>query len=345
MFPVYAKDKAFHPPPDPVYYLRARDGLYLVKQTPFFRSVIPVPDAAAPAVPARSLARTPAREELLPQDEEIVATFPLIPLEILEQATTFFTEIARAHGTEAVALLYYDLRAGTYRLIAPRQRVTDTHARYEVGTTPEGLQRVGTLHSHVADVAFHSEADRADEQADDGLHIVVGLRKDLSDSGGGPHGSLACALVVDGRRRMLAPETLFGEGWAGALQATGKAREGGDGVTPADPAGPGRRALEAQYGALGSGRQVLLIDGRPYALPEVMLALGLAFEDTRVIDGGDLGDGLYVIRFFDGETRQVVALEFDPRFHPHRETRVHIAEWMGDDYYDFPWGAWCAWSL
>ena len=340
MFPMYVKDKAFRLPADPVYYLRARDGLYLVKQTPFFRSVISVSGTDAGATHAIPAAPPLAPIMLLPQAEEIVPTFPPISPEILEQATMFFAQTASAHGTEAVALLYYDLRAGTYRLIIPRQRVSDAQARYEVGVTPEGLQRVGTLHSHVGDAAFHSEADRADEQADDGLHIVIGL--------GGEHRSLTCTLVVDGHRCALAPETLFGEAWGRALRVTGGdsvSHGGNEKVTPVDPAGPGRRALEARYGALGSGQQILLIAGRPYALPEVMLALGLAFEDTRVIDGGELGEGLFVIRFFDWETRQVVALEFDPEFRPHSETRVHIAEWMGDDYYDFPWGAWCAWSL
>ena len=335
MFPVYVKDAAFCLPADPVYYLRTRNGLYLVKQNRFFRSAIPVPDEGAAALPA---APPLAVAELLTQAEEIIPTFPPIPLEILEQAVTFFVNIARTHGTEAVALLYYDSHTNTYRLAIPRQRASDTHARYEVGVTPEGLQRVGTLHSHVGDAAFHSEADRVDEQADDGLHIVVGLR--------GESRSLACVLAVDGRRCTLAPATLFGEGWTHALQAAGQAPSGGsERVTPVDPAGPGRRALEARYGVLGSGRQVLVIAGRPYALTEVMLALGLAFEDTRVIDGEELGGGFFVIRFFDWETRQVVALEFDRQFRPQSETRVHIAEWMGDDYYDFPWGAWCAWSL
>lgn len=343
MFPVYVKDAAFRLPPDPVYYLRARNGLYLVKQNRFFRSAIPVPDESAAAL---SAAPPPAVAELLPQAEEIIPTFPPIPLEILEQAVTFFANIARTHGTEAVALLYYDSRADAYRLIIPRQRTTDTHARYEIGVTPEGLLRVGTLHSHVGDAAFHSEADRVDEQADDGLHIVVGLRADVPGSRRRPGRSLTCVLAVDGRRCTLAPDTLFGEGWTRALEATSEAPPGGsERVTPVDPAGPGRRALESRYGVLGSGQQVLLIDGRPYALTEVMLALGLAFEDTRVIDGEELGGGLFVIRFFDWETRQVVALEFDQQFRPHGEARVHIAEWMGDDYYDFPWGAWCAWSL
>ncbi len=334
------KDQAFRPPDNPVYYLLARDGLYLVKQNRFFRSVTPVSrrDVAVVQEMGGDLPRVETTG-LLSQGEEVVATFPPIPREILEQAVTFFDGIARTHGTEAVALLYYDLQNEGYRLVVPRQQVTDMHARYEVGATPASLQRVGTLHSHVGDVAFHSYTDLADEEANDGLHLVIGL--------GGKHRSITCALVVDGRRCPLAPGTLFGDAWEQALAGGGEPSPAEvESVTPIHPAGPARRAMEARYGTLGAGQQVLLIGGRPYSLPEVMLALGLAFEDNYVIDGGEVcEDCLFMIRYFDGETRQVVALEFDPRFQPQSETRVHIAEWMGDDYYNFPWAAWCPWAV
>jgi len=334
------KTQAFRPPDEPIYYLLARDGLYLVKQNRFFRSVTPVSrrDAAGVHEIGVDLPQVETTS-LLPQGEELVAMFPPIPCEILDQAVTLFAGIARRHDTEAVALLYYDLPTERYRLIVPRQQVTDMHARYEVGPTPAGLQRVGTLHSHVWDVAFHSDTDLVDEHADDGLHIVIGLR--------GARRSITCALVVDGRRCSLAPEALFGDAWERSLAVAGEPSPAEtEGITPADPAGPARRAMEARYGALGCGPQVLLIAGRSYSLAEVMLALGLAFEDNRAIDGGEVRENsLYMIRYFDGETRQVVALEFDLEFRPQNETRVHIAEWMGDDYYDFPWAAWCPWAL
>jgi hypothetical protein len=340
MFPAYVKDQAFRPPDEPVYYLLTRDGLYLVKENRFFRSVTPLSsrDAAGIHEIGVRLAKVETAS-LLPQGEEVVATFPPIPCEILEQAVALFDGIARAHGTEAVALLYYDIPTGRYRLIVPRQRVTDVHARYEVGPAPAGLQRVGTLHSHVGDVAFHSDTDLADEHADDGLHIVIGL--------GGERRSITCALVVDGRRCSLAPEALFGAAWERSLAVAGEPFPVDiEGITPADPAGPARRAMEARYGVLGCGRQVLVIAGRSYGLAEVMLALGLAFEDNRAIDGGEVRENsLYMIRYFDGETRQVVVLEFDREFRPQSETRAHIAEWMGDEYYDFPWAAWCPWAL
>ena len=36
MLPIYLKDRDFTSPEDTIYYLLTRDGLFLVKRTPFF---------------------------------------------------------------------------------------------------------------------------------------------------------------------------------------------------------------------------------------------------------------------------------------------------------------------
>ena len=36
MLSIYLKDRDFTPPADTIYYLLSRDGLFLVKRTPFF---------------------------------------------------------------------------------------------------------------------------------------------------------------------------------------------------------------------------------------------------------------------------------------------------------------------
>ena len=41
MLPIYLKDRDFTPPADTIYYLLSRDGLFLVKRTPFFEAVVP----------------------------------------------------------------------------------------------------------------------------------------------------------------------------------------------------------------------------------------------------------------------------------------------------------------
>ena len=43
MLPIYLKDQDFAPPDDPIYYLLTRDGLFLVKRTPFFEAAVPAP--------------------------------------------------------------------------------------------------------------------------------------------------------------------------------------------------------------------------------------------------------------------------------------------------------------
>ena len=43
MLPIYLKDQDFTTPAVPIYYLLTRDGLFLVKRTPFFEATVPAP--------------------------------------------------------------------------------------------------------------------------------------------------------------------------------------------------------------------------------------------------------------------------------------------------------------
>ena len=108
---------------------------------------------------------------------------------------------------------------------------------------------------------------------------------------------------------------------------------------------PNRDRMEKRYGQLGDGRVDLTINGRVYDLYALLEVLGLAFEDIRPIDAHVLGENLFAIRYFDSEERSIVAYDFDADFRRVDETIVHIQEWMGDEYFDFSWGAWCPWTL
>jgi hypothetical protein len=108
---------------------------------------------------------------------------------------------------------------------------------------------------------------------------------------------------------------------------------------------PNRDQMEKRYGQLGDGRVDLSINGRVYDLYALLEVLGLAFEDIRPIDAHVLGENLFAIRYFDSEERSIIAYEFDSDFRRMGETIVHIQEWMGDEYFDFNWGAWCPWTL
>ncbi len=108
---------------------------------------------------------------------------------------------------------------------------------------------------------------------------------------------------------------------------------------------PDRAWMEQRYGLLGDGRLDLTINGRAYDLYALMEVLGLAFEDIRPIDAHVMGENLFAVRYFDSEDRSIVAYEFDSDFRRVNEAIAHIQEWMGDEYYDFNWGAWCPWTL
>jgi hypothetical protein len=93
----------------------------------------------------------------------------------------------------------------------------------------------------------------------------------------------------------------------------------------------GRDVIEKRYGALGSGVQSLEIGGTTYSLPQLLLQIGAAFDDSKPIDALALGEGRYVLRYIDGQDLRMVAAEFDADFRSLGETRANITEWEGDD--------------
>jgi hypothetical protein len=185
MLPIYLKDQDFTPPEEPIYYLLARDGLFLVKRTPFFEAVV-----SGTGIPW-----------LEAQEPGVRLTAPPLPAALLLQAVAFFRAVYDRYKTEAIVLLAWREAAGAYELVIPHQTVGGGHCDYEVREFPPGLIRLGTIHSHAGIEAFHSERDEADERHEDGFHLTVGnIDGDLS---------LSCSVVVQGFRGHIPPERLF----------------------------------------------------------------------------------------------------------------------------------------
>ncbi len=109
--------------------------------------------------------------------------------------------------------------------------------------------------------------------------------------------------------------------------------------------GEERKRMEERFGELGTGRSDLTIEGQRYDLYQLLRQIGMDYEDIRPIDAHSLDADRFAIRFFDLEERVIVAYEFDATFGYLREQRVHIDEWMGEAYYDFPWAIHCPGSL
>jgi len=102
-----------------------------------------------------------------------------------------------------------------------------------------------------------------------------------------------------------------------------------------------REEFERRYGPLWSGASSIQIGGVTLDLEDVMQRIGFGFEGLKIIDAPPVEAGRFAIRFFDGEARQIVSLEFDANLTLLEEHRVHIAEWMGDDYFKTEWRVNC----
>jgi hypothetical protein len=95
----------------------------------------------------------------------------------------------------------------------------------------------------------------------------------------------------------------------------------------------GPALIESRYGPLGSGGQTLAIKDVVYSVADLLVRMGLNFDDSRAIDALALPDGRYVFRYYDGQDQRVVALEFDADFRNLTEVRAQFPEWSGDDEY------------
>jgi hypothetical protein len=175
-----------------LFYLVARDGLFICRNSEFFRS----------CVPARQ-----GPSALAAQDPFLTPRFPRIPRELFEQAVGFFDRIAELHGSEAAAIWIWDRGEQRVRLVVPQQTATIYRAwdgyRSPIGVhyhpptdLPPDWIPFGDVHSHVHMAAYASGTDKHDETHAAGLHIVVGrIQKEPPE--------IHIEAVVDGARFTL----------------------------------------------------------------------------------------------------------------------------------------------
>ncbi len=102
-----------------------------------------------------------------------------------------------------------------------------------------------------------------------------------------------------------------------------------------------RRAIEERYGSIGTGKKVLFLQGVPMSLKKVSRKLMMQYEDLIPIDGGTLSDGRFWIRFYEGEQRKVLVIEFTREFDIVGENGADIMDWIGDDYFRIHWRVFC----
>jgi hypothetical protein len=95
-----------------------------------------------------------------------------------------------------------------------------------------------------------------------------------------------------------------------------------------------KELIETRFGPLWSGKTEIPFQGGVRTFRDVKRALDLAGEDVMSIDLHDLPDGTFAYRFYDGDDRRIVVLVCDADGGILEEHRAHIAEWLGELYYE-----------
>jgi hypothetical protein len=95
-----------------------------------------------------------------------------------------------------------------------------------------------------------------------------------------------------------------------------------------------KELIETRFGPLWSGKTEIAFRDGVRTLREVKRALDLSGEDVMAIDLCDLPGGTFAFRYYDGDDRRIVVLVCDAEGEILEEFRAHIAEWLGDLYYE-----------
>jgi PRTRC genetic system protein A len=160
--PVYLKDSSFvWPEEDKIFYLLSRNGLFLCRNHPWFRSCVRCPENRGPS-------------ELEPHTASFASRYPIIPQALLEQAVGFFLRVHQEHGWEAGLILVWNRTTHQMELVCPEQKNDWSTCQYTIPALPPHLLILGDLHSHGNMGAFASGTDTDDETNRPGIHIVVG---------------------------------------------------------------------------------------------------------------------------------------------------------------------------
>jgi hypothetical protein len=197
MIPTYIKTPEMSEPADPVYFLVAANGIFLVNRTALFTSITRARDVSW----------------LAHQEPRVHLTFPKVPREIMERTWGFFQAVYHRWYGEAVAFLYYARATGHFGVTVPPQELrryqasgrwlTEPSVNYGSLSPVAGYVKLGDAHSHGRYPPFFSATDHRDDWQD-GLRIVVGNMDR-------PRPEVKVSFVAQGVRFGLRPEDVLEE--------------------------------------------------------------------------------------------------------------------------------------
>ena len=196
-FPVVIKRDASTAAPAQLYYELAENGVFQVRHTHLYRAVTRV-EGGVPG--------------LLQEVAHVELYFPRLPRALGQEVLAFFADVYHLHAGEAIVVLFYRHRTRDFHIGVPPQVLSgrrfggswraDHSVVYGEVARPQGFVRLGTIHSHADLPAYSSYIDCADEQFEDGLHVVFG---DFHK----PNLSIAAAFVANGTRFAVVPSDVL----------------------------------------------------------------------------------------------------------------------------------------
>ena len=95
-----------------------------------------------------------------------------------------------------------------------------------------------------------------------------------------------------------------------------------------------KERIETRFGPLWSGKTEIAFRGGVRTFRDVKRALDLTGEDVMAIDLRELPGETFAFRYYDGDDRRIVVLVCDTEGGILEEFRAHIAEWLGELYYE-----------
>jgi len=183
MFKVIVADGKQQLPDDDIYYIVAKEGIFIKKKLGIMDSISPVKNIS-----------------IL---ESVQATAKMniekIPSILTAKIANFFRAVQEEHKSEAIVLLFYNEKTKKYKAVPPSQKVSAASIEYNRSVVIEGWTMIGDIHSHSSMSAFHSGTDQGDEESFDGLHITFGnMNSKLI--------SISASIVSNGNRVIVNPE-------------------------------------------------------------------------------------------------------------------------------------------
>ena len=169
-------------PTDDVFYIVAKEGVFLKKKLGIMESIAPV-DNISILDSVSTMAKLHIRR---------------ISGKNFGKVINFFKAVYKEYRSESIILLFYNEEKKRYKIFPPRQKVTAASLEYNRGITVDGMTMIGTIHSHGSMSAFHSGTDDDDEKSFDGLHITIG---DVNDD----EVSISASIIANGYRFMVDP--------------------------------------------------------------------------------------------------------------------------------------------